>query len=200
MEVTRQERFPRALSYESVIGPAYDQGSGGSCVGFVLAALVAFYSVWSLGRPLTAQAGTLYKLCKAVDGMPASIGTFLRSGMDILVSGVPTLEKTPFQIRSYKALDTLEAIKGHLVYVGPFPLGIPVDRRAMLQLSSANPVLNPSTPYDCRHAVVVVGFDDARAALRCRNSYGPRWADSGHFWLPFEYLEGQPFNAWGVIL
>lgn len=196
-QVFKQERFPKSISYESIIGPAFDQGSGRSCVGFVLAAVVAFYSLWNGGTRLTAQAGELYKMCKGRDGRPVH-GTYLRVGLDLLVSGVPTLEKTPFKIASYTPLTTLEAMKGHLAFTGPFPVGLRVDLASLLSVDQARSVLAVPATVDGNHAVLVVGYDDARAAFRCRNSYGIRWGDRGHFWLPFEYLERHEYNAWGI--
>lgn len=38
------------------------------------------------------------------------------------------------------------------------------------------------------HAVMAVGYDDARSVLIARNSWGPEWGDQGYFYLPYEYL------------
>jgi hypothetical protein len=35
------------------------------------------------------------------------------------------------------------------------------------------------------HACAVVGWDDNRGAWLARNSFGTRWGDSGHFWIPY---------------
>jgi C1A family cysteine protease len=37
------------------------------------------------------------------------------------------------------------------------------------------------------HAVMAVGYDDARQQLLMRNSWGPKWGMAGHFWLPYAY-------------
>jgi len=37
------------------------------------------------------------------------------------------------------------------------------------------------------HAVMAVGYDDARAMFIIRNSWGPKWGMQGHFWLPYTY-------------
>ncbi len=59
------------------------------------------------------------------------------------------------------------------------------------------------------HAVVAVGYDDGikttnsicgketKGALLIRNSWGPRWGESGYGWLPYEYvLSGMARDAW----
>jgi C1A family cysteine protease len=38
------------------------------------------------------------------------------------------------------------------------------------------------------HAILVVGYDDNRAAWLVRNSWGPNWGDGGYCWMPFEYF------------
>ena len=50
------------------------------------------------------------------------------------------------------------------------------------------------------HAVVAVGYDDAKKRVKVRNSWGPNVQDHGHFWLPYEYvLDNQmTFDLWVV--
>jgi C1A family cysteine protease len=62
------------------------------------------------------------------------------------------------------------------------------------------------------HAVVVVGYDDAKkiqntgggpkttGAFRIRNSWGKSWGDAGYGWLPYEYvLQGLAVDWWSLI-
>lgn len=37
------------------------------------------------------------------------------------------------------------------------------------------------------HAVMAVGYDDARAHLILRNSWGAHWGEGGYFYLPYDY-------------
>ena len=48
------------------------------------------------------------------------------------------------------------------------------------------------------HIFAVVGWDDARAALHCQNSWGTGWGVGGFFWLPYAYLES-PLSAYTQI-
>jgi len=74
-------------------------------------------------------------------------------------------------------------------------------------------------PYPCPreqdvggHAVVAVGYDDAKkiknpncgketkGALLIRNSWGTGWGDKGYGWLPYEYvLKGQAVDWWTLL-
>jgi C1A family cysteine protease len=56
------------------------------------------------------------------------------------------------------------------------------------------------------HAVVAVGYDDARkinkdtGALLIRNSWGTAWGDKGYGWLPYAYVEkGLARDFWSVL-
>ncbi len=56
------------------------------------------------------------------------------------------------------------------------------------------------------HAVVAVGYDDARTigadrgALLIRNSWGPNWGDHGYAWMPYAYVErGLADDFWSLV-
>lgn len=38
------------------------------------------------------------------------------------------------------------------------------------------------------HFVVLIGWDDARDAFLCRNSWGADWGVHGNFWMPYAYV------------
>ncbi len=50
------------------------------------------------------------------------------------------------------------------------------------------------------HALVVVGYDDARQHFIARNSFGPHWGDGGHCYLPYAFLADprRGFDFWIV--
>jgi len=39
------------------------------------------------------------------------------------------------------------------------------------------------------HAVLAVGYDNAKKVLIIRNSWGSKWADGGYFYMPYEYVK-----------
>jgi C1A family cysteine protease len=56
------------------------------------------------------------------------------------------------------------------------------------------------------HAVLAVGYDDARkigkhkGALLIRNSWGTGWGEAGYGWLPYAYVEsGQADDFWAMV-
>jgi len=38
------------------------------------------------------------------------------------------------------------------------------------------------------HAVLIVGYDDARGVFIVRNSWGADWGDRGYFYVPYGYF------------
>jgi len=49
------------------------------------------------------------------------------------------------------------------------------------------------------HAMLVVGYDDARSALRVANSWGADWGDKGYVWISYGFFRrGHCFEAWAL--
>ncbi|MBS1563764.1 MAG: peptidase, partial [Bacteroidetes bacterium] len=38
------------------------------------------------------------------------------------------------------------------------------------------------------HAVMAVGYSDAKQAVLVRNSWGTGWGIKGYFWMPYAYI------------
>lgn len=50
------------------------------------------------------------------------------------------------------------------------------------------PMPGPNETSYGGHAVLVVGYDDETQCFIVRNSWGTKWGDKGHFYMPYEYL------------
>jgi len=49
------------------------------------------------------------------------------------------------------------------------------------------------------HAVVAVGYDDRRQAVRIMNSWGTDWADGGFAWVGYDALRKEVSEAWTMV-
>jgi C1A family cysteine protease len=68
------------------------------------------------------------------------------------------------------------------------------------------PYPGPKDRLEGGHAVVAVGYDDARkigkdkGALLIRNSWGSGWGDKGYGWLPYSYVQsGLAEDFWALV-
>lgn len=48
------------------------------------------------------------------------------------------------------------------------------------------------------HAVLAVGYDDAKQQFIFRNSYGADWGESGYGYMPYEFVTKYGFDFWEV--
>jgi Papain family cysteine protease len=74
------------------------------------------------------------------------------------------------------------------LYAG-FPLWIGVDIDAGFQALKANEVWDSAEgKSEGGHAMVIVGYDDAKKAFKIANSWGTDWADGGYGWADYTYF------------
>lgn len=109
--------------------------------------------------------------------------------------------------------DLLQRIKTFLAGNMPSMFGFTVY--SSYQYSGSNghfPFPCPNEKAVAGHAVVAVGYDDAKkiknpicgaettGAFLIRNSWGTKWGDKGYGWLPYEYvLKGQADDWWTLF-
>lgn len=48
------------------------------------------------------------------------------------------------------------------------------------------------------HAMLIVGYDDARGAWRVRNSWGTAWGDSGYFWMAYGTFDATALECYAA--
>lgn len=115
--------------------------------------------------------------------------------------GAPETEKPSSgafaDARKYKAISyqrlipSLAQFRGCLAAGYPFVFGFTVydslydqagNPKTVVPLPSGNDVVEGG------HAVMAVGYDDARSLFIVRNSWGPNVQDQGYFYLPYAYL------------
>lgn len=109
--------------------------------------------------------------------------------------------------------DLLQRIKTYLAGNMPSMFGFTVYNSFKLTEKEGNfPFPCPKECIAGGHAVVVVGYDDAKkiknpicskettGALLIRNSWGINWGEKGYGWLPYEYvLQGQANDFWLLL-
>lgn len=98
-----------------------------------------------------------------------------------------------FQVLSYRRIQAdLAHMKSCLAEGYPFALGLqvyPSFMSAPHQQATVVPIPSADEAALGGHAVLAVGYDEARQWLVCRNSWGPAQGDQGYFYLPYVYLD-----------
>ncbi|AEJ01143.1 peptidase C1A papain [Nitrosomonas sp. Is79A3] len=109
--------------------------------------------------------------------------------------------------------DLLQRIKTYLAGNMPSMFGFTVYSSYRQSGSNGHlPFPCPKESTEGGHAVVAVGYDDAKkiknpicgkestGALLIRNSWGTGWGEKGYGWIPYEYvLQGQAADWWTLL-
>jgi C1A family cysteine protease len=233
--------LPPSTDLRQWFSPVEDQGHLGSCTANAACGIVEYYQRRTFGKYIDMSRLFLYKATREYLGMTGDTGAHLRSTMGALaLFGVPPERYWPYDIsrfdeepsafsfafaQSYQALtyfrlDAKGASPEHVLGEVRTHLGAGVP--AMFGFTVYASIRNPNKPGDIPfpshgeealggHAIVAVGYDDARAvenpldgqvrtgAFLIRNSWGSSWGESGYGWLPYEYVrQGLAEDWWSM--
>jgi C1A family cysteine protease len=222
--------------------PVIDQQPLNSCTAATTAALTAYFQRKAHGRVLGASVLFLYKAARNLLGLSGDSGAFLRTGMEALrLFGVVPEQHWPYvpaavdveppafhyvlasnyRARAYYRLDQpgtsraalLARVRTNLAAQLPAMFGFYLfPSLALTSADGAIPFPAHGEQPVLSHALVAVGYDDAReirdgsgagatrGALRVRNSWGLAWGELGYGWLPYAYvLEGLTSDWWSLV-
>lgn len=215
--------------------PIEDQGALGSCTAHAAVGLVEFFERRASGKHVDASRLFVYKATRKLMGVTGDTGAYLRDAMKALVLvGAPPEEYWPYDVAAYEKeppafcyalganwkavryfrLDspgegtgaTLARVKEFLATGYPSMFGFTVyESIEDAEHDGEIPFPGKNDRVEGGHAVVAVGYDDARkvgkekGALLIRNSWGKMWGQGGYGWLPYAYVEaGLADDFWSV--
>jgi hypothetical protein len=187
-----------------LVPPIKDQGSCGSCwdfsgIGIVESALLKA----GYGKPDTMALAEQYVL--DCDNNGGCNGDWAETPLEIAKGkGVPTLaEYGPYKARAmacksvagmkiYKIADygyvgkssgipSVQAMKDAMVKYGPLSVAVAADNAFMNYKTG----VFKGKATGINHAVILIGWDDAKGAWLMRNSWGIGWGDGGYMWIAF---------------
>lgn len=104
------------------------------------------------------------------------------------------------------SLSTMSSIRASLAGGMPVVAGIVVFQSMMSpQVAKTGMVPMPNTQAGDKpvggHAIMLVGYDDAKQVFIVRNSWSSSWGDKGYFYLPYDYVRaGLVRDAWTATL
>lgn len=98
---------------------------------------------------------------------------------------------------------SINGIKSALAQDFPVIFGFTVYESFESQATANTGIVTMPTSKEATlggHAVVAVGYDDAKQQVICRNSWGETWGDKGYFYMPYKYFmkTGLTSDYWTV--
>ena len=193
----------------------YDQGQLGSCTGNALAGAMEYESDRQGLTDFVPSRLFIYYNERAVEGTISSdSGAQIRDGIKVVnADGVCPETLWPYNIGmftvtpprrcyvaalkerlvQYEAIQTLgdlkDAISSSLAVVFGFTVYESFESAAVAQ-TGVMPMPKHGDRVVGGHAVVAVGYSDAKSQVIVRNSWGASWGDAGYFYMPYQYLTG----------
>lgn len=93
-------------------------------------------------------------------------------------------------ITGYKIVTKLSAVRKSLSAGMPVVLAMRVySSMGSVGKDGMLPMPKSSDQFQGGHAVLAVGYDNAKKVIIVRNSWGSDWADDGYFYMPYDYVK-----------
>jgi len=191
----------------------YDQGTLGSCTANALGAAFQFeQKKQSVPDFIPSRLFIYYNERVQINTVQSDSGAFIRDGIKTMNrDGVCPESDWPYllekfavqppaalykkagkhQVLSYMRLDhsSLNQLQSCLSEGFPFVFGFTVYES--FRKIGMDGMMQMPSPDEARlggHAVMAVGYDDAKKVFIIRNSWSKSWGDKGHFYMPYSYI------------
>jgi C1A family cysteine protease len=216
----RLASLPPEADLRPSMPPVYDQGQLGSCTGNAIAGAMEYERDRQGLSDFVPSRLFVYYNERALEGTVASdSGAQIRDGIKVVnTEGVCPETLWPYNIGMfavkpphrcyvaakkdtavrYEAIQTLgdlkDAIASNLSVVFGFTVYQSFESQAVAQ-TGVMPMPNKGEAVVGGHAVVAVGYSDAKRYVIVRNSWGTSWGEHGYFYMPYQYLTGSTASA-----
>ena len=218
--------LPSKVDLRRACPPVYDQGQLGSCTANAIGGAFEFEQRRQGLKDFMPSRLFIYFNERTIEGtVDTDSGAMLRDGVKSVAKlGVCPEDEWPYDIARFRdkpsarcfkdaarhqalvyrsVLQTLPQLQGCVASGIPFLFGfsvyesfestevartgvVPMPRRKEKQLGG--------------HAVVAVGYDDAKQSFIVRNSWGTQWGQRGYGTMPYSYLTSEMLAAdfWAI--
>jgi len=211
-------KLPPYIDLRPQCSSVEDQGSLGSCTAQALVGAFEFLDPTSRDW---SRLFLYYNERVMIGTVPYDSGAYLRDGIKSLnKEGICPEDMWPYKISKFKTkppqdcyataidhqivnyfrLSNLQEIKACLTDGYPVSFGFTVYE-SFHDIDSSGIMLMPLPNENVLggHAVLAVGYDDAKQCLIVRNSWGPDWGDHGYFYMPYAYITpGLSDDYWAI--
>jgi C1A family cysteine protease len=191
----------------------------GSCTANALAGAVEYLEIKQGNDFIDASRLFIYYNERMLEGtICADAGAELRDGIKTLAQfGVCSEKILPYdpsrfteepsrecyadalkhRIQKYYKIASLEGMRQCLAMGYPFAFGFAVfesfESKAVAK-TGIMPFPDPNKEELLGgHAVLAVGYNEEKRLIKVRNSWGEAWGESGHFYMPYEFIADKRF-------
>lgn len=207
--------LPSSADLRPLCPAVYDQGALGSCTANAIAAALEFDQMKQGASDVFVPSRLfIYYNERAIEGsIDEDAGAMIRDGIKSVAQvGAPHESAWPYVIARFRSKPPAKAfadasshqallyqrlrpradqLRGCLASGFPFVFGFTVYdsfESSMVAKTGRVPLPAPSESPIGGHAVMAVGYDDARAWFIVRNSWGSAWGMRGYFTMPYDYV------------
>jgi hypothetical protein len=122
-------------------------------------------------------------------------------------SAEASAEALTYRIEGYQAVFVgkgradLASMKNQLAQGQPVALAVPIYSE-FFRVSYGRPVIDlpqPGSTFYGGHAILVVGYDEARRTFKVVNSWGTYWAEGGFGYLTYDFVRQEAWEAWIIL-
>jgi len=228
-KITAPHELPTSVDLRDGCPAVYDQIDLGSCTANALGGAYQFEQIKQKKPDFVPSRLFVYYNERAIEGtINQDAGAQIRNGIKTMVKdGVCPESMWPYNTGKFKkkpdpacytvALEnqvqeylritphTLYEVKHCLADGYPISFGFMIYESFMKDIVSRTGVAPIPTPGEAAmggHAVLAVGYDDAKECLLVRNSWGTSWGMKGYFWMPYWYVTTPNVSAdyWTIRL
>lgn len=220
------EKIDKRSDLRALMPPVYDQLSTSSCCGQACNAaidylmrvspggddrpsssLFLYYNARKLDNNVSVDEGTyLTQIVKSAETFGAAAETLLPFSEEAVFkapSKAAYADGLKHQVVQARALRNLDEIRARLTAGYPVIFGLMLYDSFMLPLvARTGQVPVPHTKTEALvggHAMCIVGHDDDKQLFTLRNSWNTSWGDSGHGYVPYEYVREHGSDFWSLL-
>jgi hypothetical protein len=213
---------PPRVDLSSKIPPPKTQGPSGSCTSWAATYGAASYALRRAGLGASLALSPSFTYNKLAGDPRCVVGTTASATLDMLrdtgalpleefvfdggwCGRLPTADELQraarYKIKRWHTLNAkvIEEVKGQLA--GGLPVIFDMRPDDQFQKFKGDNVLDfPGVMNGGGHAMLAIGYDDARQAFRIQNSWGRGFGDGGYVWLSYEFFRRNAYEAGYVIV